>query len=84
MTAIELLVLESINSVKEADAEKIRSCVSEMTGEPVSREGISEALESLMSRKMLSSGESDEKAVKKVYKLGQDGKLHFSASSSHS
>ncbi len=84
MTAMELLVLESINSLREADADKIRSYVSELTGEPVSPKGISEALQSLMNRKMLSSGESDEKAVKKVYELGRDGKLHFSASSSHS
>ncbi len=82
MTAMELLVLESINSLKEADADNIRSYVSEMTGEPVSQEGVSEALQSLIGRNMLASDESPEKAVKRVYELGQDGKLHFSASSS--
>ena len=82
MTAMELLVLESINSLKEADADNIRSYVSEMTGEPVSQEGVSEALQSLIGRKMLASDESLEKAVKRVYELGRDGKLHFSASSS--
>lgn len=82
MTAMELLVLESINSLKGADADNIRSYVSEMTGEPVSQEGVSEALQSLIGRNMLASDESAEKAVKRVYELGQDGKLHFSASSS--
>ena len=82
MTAMEILVLESVHRLAKADADKIRSCVSELTGEPVSQKGISEALRSLMGRKMLSSGGSDETAVKKVYKLGRDGRLHFSASSS--
>lgn len=84
MTAMELLVLESVRGLTRADAERIRSYVSELTGEPVSPEGISEALQSLLNRKMLSSKESGDKAVKKVYELGQDGKLHFSASSSSS
>ena len=80
MTAIEVLVLESVHRLTEADADKIRSCVRELTGKPVSRERISEVLQNLMNREMLSSQESDERAVKKVYELGQDGKLYFSAS----
>ena len=73
-----------MDRVTEADADKIRSYVSELTGEPVSREGISEALQSLMNREMLSPQESDEGAVRKVYELGQAGKLYFSASLSRS
>ena len=82
MTAMELLVLESVRSLPQADAERIRCYVSELTGEPVSPEGISGALQSLLNRKMLSSKESGDRAVRKVYELGQDGELHFSASSS--
>ena len=59
MTAIECLVLESVRRLNNATKLQIRTCLVEMTGRPVSPENVTQAIDVLESRGLVSSLERD-------------------------
>ncbi len=59
MTAIECLVLESVRRLNNATKLQIRICLVEMTGRPVSPENVTQAIDVLESRGLVSSLEQD-------------------------
>ena len=59
MTAIECLVLASVRRLNNATKLQIRICLVEMTGRPVSPENVTQAIDVLESRGLVSSLEQD-------------------------
>ena len=59
MTAIEYLVLESVRRLNPATKLQIRTCMAEMTGNPVSPENVSNAIGALENKGLVSSSDQD-------------------------
>lgn len=80
MTALEHLVLESVRRLDAADADQIRSNVSELMGSQISEERVSDALKDLLDKELLASTDSSAESLEKSYQLTRGGELRFTAS----
>ena len=80
MTALEHLVLESVRRLDGADADQIRSKVTELSmGGQISEERVAKALESLLDRELVAPTESQSERFATSYRLTRGGELRFSA-----